>query len=36
VECSDLSAVTVEGFFWPVGIYTGVKDCVRIYDLVFI
>ena len=24
------------GGLWPVGLYEGVKDCVRIYGLVFI
>jgi hypothetical protein len=30
VECSGLSAVSVEGILWAVGLNEGVKDCVRI------
>ena len=37
MECSGLSAVSLRGrdggFLMPVGLYEGVKDCVRIYTI---
>ena len=37
LECSGLLAVRVgrEGVLWAVGLYEGIKDCVRKYSLVF-